>query len=187
MVDRCFIAVDIEELSLRTAFLRVQDDIVATRADVKCVEPENIHITLKFFGELEESKTLKIAEVIQRMAFKPFKLNFKGVGVFPALSRPSVIWAGVTGDVSEMLKVFSDLEKELKALGFEPERRPFSPHITLCRVRSGKNRSLLATAINGMENESFGELEVKTIKLKKSILTRSGPIYNTIAESRVIE
>lgn len=121
------------------------------------------------------------------MAFKPFKLNFKGVGVFPALSRPSVIWAGVTGDVSEMLKVFSDLEKELKALGFEPERRPFSPHITLCRVRSGKNRSLLATAINGMENESFGELEVKTIKLKKSILTRSGPIYNTIAESRVIE
>ncbi len=187
MADRCFISVDIEEPSLRAALLRTQDDIVATGADVKSVEPENIHITLKFLGEIVESKTQDVAEVVQGISFKPFKLKFQGVGVFPALSRPSVVWAGVTGDVSEMLKVFSELEKGLKAIGFEPERKPFHPHVTLCRVRSGKNRAQLATVIMGMENEPFGEIDVRNIRLKKSTLTRNGPIYNTIAESKVIE
>jgi 2'-5' RNA ligase len=187
MTDRCFIAVEVGEPSLKAALIRAQEDIMATGADVKCVEPENIHITLKFLGEIPEERTARVSEVIKGIAFRPFKLKFQGVGVFPALSHPSVVWAGVTGDVSEMLSVFSELEKGLKSIGFEPERRPFHPHVTLCRVRSGKNRAQLATAVRGMEEEPFGELEVRHITLKKSVLTRSGPVYSTIAESRVIE
>jgi RNA 2',3'-cyclic 3'-phosphodiesterase len=185
-MDRCFVAVDIDDHALKAALLRAQKAIVATEADVKAVEEENIHITLKFLGEIPEEKTARVAELVKGIAFKPFTLDFRGVGVFPAPSRPSVVWAGVAGEASEMLAVFTELEKGLKTLGFEPERRPFQPHVTLCRVRSGRNRAQLAEAIHGMEDEEFGPLRVEHIRLKKSILTRNGPIYSTAAKSRVL-
>jgi 2'-5' RNA ligase len=184
MVDRCFVAVDIDDPSLKASFARAQELILATGADVKAVEEENIHITLKFLGEIPETRTTQVAELVKGIAFKPFTLDFHGVGVFPNPSRPSVVWAGVQGDASEMLTVFTELEKGLKALGFEPERRPFQPHVTLCRVRSGMNRAQLAEAVKELENEEFGPLRVEHITLKKSVLTRSGPIYTTIALSK---
>jgi RNA 2',3'-cyclic 3'-phosphodiesterase len=185
-MDRCFVAVDIDDHALKAALLRAQKAIVATEADVKAVEEENIHITLKFLGEIPGEKTARVADLVKGIAFKPFTLDFRGVGVFPAPSRPSVVWAGVAGEASEMLAVFTELERGLKALGFEPERRPFQPHVTLCRVRSGRNRAQLAEAIHGMEDEEFGPLRVEHIRLKKSILTRNGPIYSTAAESRML-
>ncbi len=185
-MDRCFVAVDIDDHALKAALLRAQEVIVATEADVKAVEEENIHITLKFLGEIPEEKTARVAELIKGIEFRPFTLDFRGVGVFPAPSRPSVVWAGVSGEASEMLAVFTELERGLKALGFEPERRPFQPHVTLCRVRSGRNRAQLAEAIRDMEDEEFGILRVEHIRLKKSVLTRSGPIYSTAAESRML-
>ena len=187
MADRCFVAVDIDDASIKAALLRVQSAIEATGADVKCVEEENIHITLKFLGEIPEATTTQVSELVRGIAFKPFSLNFQGVGVFPALSRPSVVWAGVTGDVSEMLAVFTELERGLSTLGFEPERRPFQPHVTLCRVRSGRNRAQLAESVTAMVDEEFGELRVGHICLKRSVLTRGGPIYSTVAESTSIQ
>jgi 2'-5' RNA ligase len=187
MVDRCFVAVDIDDPSLKAAFVRTQGIILATGGDVKAVEEENIHITLKFLGEIPETRTTQVAELVKGIAFKPFTLDFHGVGVFPNPSRPSVVWAGVQGDASEMLMVFTELEKGLKTLGFEPERRPFQPHVTLCRVKSGRNRAQLAEAVKGLEDEEFGVLKVEHITLKRSVLTRSGPIYSTVAASKTIE
>jgi len=186
MADRCFVAVDIDKPALKGALLRAQGAIVATGADVKAVEEENIHITLKFLGEIPEERTARVAELVRGISFKPFTLEFRGVGVFPAPSRPSVVWAGVSGEASEMLAVFTELEWGLKALGFEQERRPFQPHVTLCRVRGGRNRTQLAEAVKAMEDEEFGPLRVEHIRLKKSVLTRSGPIYSTVAESSVL-
>jgi len=185
MANRCFVAVDIDDAAIKAALVRAQSAIEGTGADVKCVEEENIHITLKFLGEISEARTAQVAELIKRMAFEPFSIDFRGIGVFPGLSRPSVVWVGVTGDVPEMLTVFTELERGLTALGFEPERRPFQPHVTLCRVRSGRNRGQLAEAVTAMGEEEFGELRVTHITLKKSILTRGGPIYSTVAESKI--
>jgi 2'-5' RNA ligase len=187
MVDRCFVAVDVDDAPLRTAFSKAQKAIESTGADVKSVEGENIHITLKFLGEIPESKTAQVADLVKGISFKAFTLEFHGVGVFPSLSRPSVVWAGVSGEASDMLAVFTELERGLRGLGFEPERRPFQPHVTLCRVRSGRNRAQLAEAIEMMKNEVFGPLRVEHIRFKKSILTRSGPIYTTLTESRILE
>jgi len=186
MVDRCFVAIDLDEPSLKIALLRAQEAILATGADVKEVEEENIHITLKFLGEIPEERTARVAELVKSISFKPFTLNFKGVGVFPSPSRPSVVWAGVSGEASEILAVFTELEQELVALGFERERRPFQPHVTLCRVRSSRNRAQLAEAIEAMGEEEFGLLKVEHIRLKKSVLTRSGPIYSNVVESRLL-
>ncbi len=186
MADRCFVAVDIDDPSLKAALVRAQGVILATGADVKAVEDENIHITLKFLGEIPEESTARVADLVRGIAFKPFTLDLQGVGVFPTLSRPSVVWVGVSGEASEMLAVFTELEGGLKMLGFEPERRSFQPHVTLCRVKSGRNRAQLAEAVKGMEDEEFGPLRVERIRLKKSVLTRGGPIYSTAAESRVL-
>jgi 2'-5' RNA ligase len=185
-MDRCFVAVEIDEPRLRGALLRAQGAIEATGADLKVVEEENIHITLKFLGEIPEERTARVAEFIRSIAFKPFTLDFRGVGVFPSLSRPSVVWAGVAGEASEMLAVFIELERGLKALGFEAERRPFQPHVTLCRVRGGHNKAELAEAVEAMADEEFGPQRVEHICLKKSLLTRGGPIYSNIAESRAL-
>jgi 2'-5' RNA ligase len=186
-MDRCFVAVDIDAPQLKAALLRAQGALVATGADVKAVEDENIHITLKFLGEIPEGRTARVTQLVKGITFKPFTLDFKGVGVFPSPSRPSVVWAGVAGEASEMLAVFTELECGLKALGFEPERRPFQPHVTLCRVRSGQNRAQLAEVIHAMGDEGFGTQRVEHIRLKKSVLTRKGPIYSTAAESRMLE
>jgi RNA 2',3'-cyclic 3'-phosphodiesterase len=183
-MDRCFVAVDIDAPQLRAALLRAQGAFVATGAEVKAVEEENIHITLKFLGEIPEERTTYVAELVNSISFKPFTLDFRGVGVFPSPSRPSVVWAGVAGEATEMLAVFIELERGLKSLGFEPERRPFQPHVTLCRVRGGRNKAQLAQAVKQMEDEEFGPQRVENIRLKKSVLTRSGPIYTTAAESR---
>lgn len=187
MSDRCFVAVDIDDARLRMAFSRAQRAIESSGADVKCVEDENIHLTLKFLGEIHETKTANVAELVAGISFRAFTLDFCGIGVFPALSRPSVVWAGVSGEASEMLVVFTELERGLNGLGFEPERRPFHPHVTLCRVRSGRNRAQLGEAIEAMRDEVFGPLRVEHIRLKRSVLTRSGPVYTTVAESRVFE
>jgi RNA 2',3'-cyclic 3'-phosphodiesterase len=187
MTNRCFVAVDVEGVELTEALIRAQKLVESTGADVKCVEPENIHITLKFLGEVSDEKIIQVSEVLRRIAFKPFTLRFQGVGVFPNLSRPNVVWVGVTGEVIKILGIYSELEINLKRLGFEPEQKPFQPHATMCRVKSGKNKAKLAEAVTSMKNKIFGELKVEHIKLKKSTLTNSGPIYSTLAESLSLE
>ncbi len=185
MVDRCFIAVDVEDPKVRSALLNAQKNLEATGADVKCVENENIHITLRFLGEIPEEMTARVATVVRTISFPSLVLSFEGVGVFPTSSRPSVVWAGIEGDVPALLNVFSELEKGLSSLGFDRERRPFQPHLTICRVKSGRNRSQLIDMVKSMEGEHFGQLRVDRIRLKKSVLTRAGPVYSTLAESRL--
>lgn len=186
MPDRCFVAIDLDNELLKNALVDAQRTIEASGADVKSVERENIHITLRFLGEIPEVQTVRVADAVRSMEFKPIKLSFEGVGVFPSSARPSVIWAGVTGEVPEVLYILTKLEKMLEDLGFEPERRGFQPHLTLCRVRSSRNISALRDVLKSLKDIRFGELEVRSIRLKKSVLTSRGPIYSNIAESRSI-
>jgi 2'-5' RNA ligase len=186
MPDRCFVAIDIDNEVVKNALFEAQRTIEASGADVKSVERENIHITLRFLGEMPEVQTARVADAVRGIEFKPIKLSFEGIGVFPSSARPSVIWAGVTGDIPEVLAVFSALEEALEEMGFEPERRGFQPHLTLCRVRSMRNTTKLAEVLESLANARFGELEVRSIRLKKSILTSRGPVYSNVAESRSI-
>ena len=184
---RCFVSVDIEDAEILAAFERVQAVLGSTGADLKSVEIGNMHITLRFLGDVPEADVEGVGDVVRGIEFKPFSLDVSGVGVFPSLSRPNVVWAGLEGErLPEMLRLFTELEGGLKRLGFEPERRGFEPHLTLCRVRSGRNRQQLAEAIMGLSDERFGELKVSHLRLKKSVLTGREPIYSTLAESKSI-
>ncbi|ABU82032.1 RNA 2',3'-cyclic phosphodiesterase [Ignicoccus hospitalis] len=179
---RAFIAVDIEgELSEKLA--RLAESLKSTGADVKLVEKENFHITIRFLGNVPE-ESIDVIEKIMRDAVrevKPHKLKLRGVGAFPSPERPRVVWVGVEGD-EELRKIFERIERELRRLGFKPETKGFTAHVTLARVRSGRGREALVKWINDMKDVELGELEVKSIRLKKSTLTPRGPIYETLRE-----
>lgn len=183
MSIRSFISVDCTETAILPRFMEVQGRLKATGAKVKLVEPENIHLTLKFLGEIEDHQVAEISRFIEGISFDPFEFKVECVGVFPNLRRPATIWAGITEGVGELVDIFGLVNEGLAQFGFEKDRRRYSPHLTIARVRGGENRDSLVEELLQMENYQFGSIKVDRIKLKKSVLTRSGPIYSTLAES----
>ncbi len=185
MSIRCFVAVECGGDEVAAKFNEVRRMLKATRADVKLVEPENIHLTLKFLGEIEPSLVEQVSQVVKETSFQPFDARLEGVGVFPNLRRPRVVWAGITDGVPQRMEVWKDVDTKISGLGVEREGGRFSPHITVGRVRSGRNRDRLVEEISALSDYVFGDLQVDRIVLKKSVLTPRGPIYTTLAESAV--
>lgn len=181
---RCFVAVECSNPEVVKGIRHVQGVLESTGADMKSVESENIHLTLKFLGEIEQQSVDDVAEIVRGISFAPFRFKVEEVGVFPNTSRPSTIWAGITEGVSDLIMVFEMLDEKLSKLGFERERRRYQPHLTICRVRSGKNKEQLAEELLRLGDYEFGEVSVDRVSLKKSVLTSSGPIYTTLAESK---
>ena len=180
---RCFISVDMEDRLLLDSMIGVQSRLERTGADLKFVGRENIHITLRFLGEVREGLVGGLQQLISGMGFEPFRVEFAGLGAFPSLRRPRVVWVGISDGVEELTEIFRQLEPELIGMGFRPESRGFSPHVTLARVRSGRNRQRLVDEVTAHADEAYGGFEVQHIRLKKSVLTPRGPIYSTVAES----
>ena len=162
----------------------MQEALASTGANLKPVERENIHLTLKFLGEIPQHKVDEVADVVKEISFEPFDFKVKEVGVFPNHRRPATIWAGISEGVLEVTKVFEDLDIKLSKHGFERERRKFHPHLTIGRVRSGKNKDQLVEELMRLETKEFGVIIADRVVLKKSVLTPSGPVYTTLAESR---
>jgi 2'-5' RNA ligase len=181
---RCFVAIECNNLDVKNEITIVQRALESSGAKLKSVESENLHITLKFLGEIMQHKLDEAIEIVNNISFTPFKAKIEEVGVFPNLRRPATIWAGVTEGVSEVTIIFDELDQKLSKIGFERERRRFRPHLTICRIRSGTNRTQLIDELLRVKDQVFGEIEVDKVVLKKSVLTPSGPIYTTLAKSR---
>ncbi|MFH0896585.1 MAG: RNA 2',3'-cyclic phosphodiesterase, partial [Candidatus Bathyarchaeota archaeon] len=164
-----------------------QKAISETGADLKLVEAENIHITMRFLGEIPTSLVNRAGEELKAVQFNPFEVSLQGTGVFPEMRRINVIWVGIEKGVLELVDIHSQIESRLKKLGIRPDDRGFNPHITVARVRSARNRDKLAEALLNIKNKHFGTSPVDSIKLKKSILTPKGSIYTTITEIRAAE
>ncbi len=174
---RAFIAVDLENEEVRSRLERVQKVMESTGAVMKLVEPRNFHVTLKFLGEINEDLVPKIESLLREaIDLRPFTVTFKGLGAFPNKYRPRVVFVNVRSD--EMSKLMELVDKTVHKLGFELERRGYVPHLTIARVKA--RGYLLTDLIEKYEEEEFGSMLVKEIRLKKSKLTPQGPIYSTI-------
>lgn len=180
---RCFVAVEVDEPGILDALGRMQSGLVGSGADLKPVERENIHLTMKFLGDVDEWILGEVERVVASLRFEPFRMTLAETGAFPNLRRPRVIWAGVTEGVDELAAIFWELEKGFVGLGFKREGRRFSPHVTIARVRSGRNREALVDEVLRHGDTGYGSFEVKSVKLKRSVLTPRGPVYSTLAES----
>ncbi len=183
---RSFLAIEIPGIILKK-IEEVQDDLKSSRADVRWVSPEKIHLTLKFFGNIDESRIDPIVNSIERptQITSPFSLRVRGVGAFPHLKNPRVIWTGLV-DGKEVLTSFqTQLEKELEKIGFEPEERAFHPHLTLGRMKSSKGREELIGRMERHKEEEFGDFQVERVVLFKSDLKPTGPIYTPLREIKL--
>ncbi len=140
---RCFVAVEVDDPRVLGALGRFQAGLVGSGGDLKPVELENIHLTLKFLGDVDEGLLDEVKRVVAGLNFEPFRMALAETGAFPNRRRPRVIWAGVSGGVEELAAIFRELEAGFVGRGVKREGRRFSPHITIGRVRSGRNRDLL--------------------------------------------
>ena len=179
---RSFLAFDIDNNMVLNRLATIQNQLVQTGADLKLVEPQNIHITVRFLGNITPAMVETISTEMRKIQFTPFTVQIKGLGAFPNPNYSRVIWAGITLGADQLKNVFNQLEPQLRGLGFKPDSKGFSPHLTIARVRSGRNKLQLANFITENANYEFGAVNAKCLRLKKSDLTTRGPVYSTLKE-----
>ena len=182
-IFRGFIALEIHATPQILAF---EKEIEKTGADVKLVEPENIHITLKFLGDTQENIIDDIERIMKESVqdIKPFSITLRGTGVFPNNNYVKIVWIGIT-DNGSIATIAQRIEEKLTPLGFKREHRGFSPHLTIGRVKTARNKDPLLKTVGNHTSEEFAVQEVHSITLKKSELTPKGPIYTTLREVRL--
>ncbi|MBS7623293.1 RNA 2',3'-cyclic phosphodiesterase [Candidatus Bathyarchaeota archaeon] len=179
---RSFVAVDVEDHGLRQRFAEFQKGLLEAGADLKLVAPENMHLTLRFLGEIEEGEIHRVIDVMSTLSIQPFAIRFIGAGAFPSLNRINAVWVGIRDGSEELTEIVDELEPRLRTIGIPPDRKGFSPHLTIARVKTGRNKDRIAELIRRLSDRDFGSLRVESIRLKKSVLTPSGPRYYTIFE-----
>ncbi len=178
---RLFIAIPIPEIFLDD-IQNVQSKLKEGGADIKWVERENLHFTLRFLGETGETRLLELQDGMRASSssFFPFSAELGEIGAFPSLSSPRVIWLGLDKGQEEMRDLAMNLEEELVTRGFPPEDKSFHAHLTLGRARSPKGlggiKDLLRQRLS-LRGRSF---TISEILLYSSTLTPRGPIYRSI-------
>ncbi len=180
---RTFIAIKLTP-EIISNISRVQEELKRTSAQVKWVKPENIHLTLKFLGYItkEELEKVKLATREALKLLAPFEVRVYGLSAFPKIEYPRVIWVGIDRGEEELRKIASNLEERLMIIGFAKEKRTFSPHLTLGRVKSLKGRERLTEILTGNRVTNLGNMGVTKIALIKSELKPQGPVYTSLEE-----
>jgi RNA 2',3'-cyclic 3'-phosphodiesterase len=178
---RCFLAIDLPE-ELRPGLAQVQEELQRSHADVRWVAPGNIHLTLKFFGNVPDDEIDTLAQAAREAAAEtsPLQLQATGAGAFPSPTAPRVVWLGLGGDIVHLTQLFYRLEKAFAALGYPPEGRAFNPHLTLGRVKSPANRERLAKLLAKLPPVDWPPFEVKELILFQSVLSPKGSTYTPL-------
>jgi 2'-5' RNA ligase len=179
---RCFVAATLPGEAKRW-LAGARQELARFCEDVKWVEAENYHLTLKFLGEIEERQLSGIRRALSECGrAAPLRLGFQGVGVFPGLRRARVVWAGVTGEVAGLREIAACLDRALGKLGFPPEDREFRPHLTLGRFRNPADLTPCQEQLQSIGSVPCGPFAIPALHLMQSTLTRRGPVYTPIGD-----
>lgn len=182
---RSFIAIELPE-SLHKELADLQKILKKSNADVKWVNPENIHITLKFLGNCAPEQIKDIQKLLDDFTkgLIPFPIKVKAIGAFPKLDFPRVIWVGIDEPTGKLKEIAQNLDNAVSKLGFEKENREFTAHLTLGRVRSPKNKDKLKELIVKTPFASSIDIKADKIVLFKSTLTPAGSTYTKLYEAK---
>jgi 2'-5' RNA ligase len=194
---RCFIAIDIDE-EIRKALgdlqKKLRGSIDVKKGDINWVNPDNIHLTLKFLGEIKDEKVAEICNIVKVAAgrHKSFELDIESVGHFPPMRSlrgggrsPKVLWVGTGKGQENLLKLQEDIEKSLASAGWPEETREFSGHLTLCRIRNPKAGMKLAQASEDYKDFKVGTLSTDSVCVYQSELTPRGPVYTRLGNYKL--
>jgi 2'-5' RNA ligase len=184
---RTFIAVELPE-NIKKKIEELQAPLKRTNAFVSWVKPENIHITLKFLGEVPEEKINEVFSATEAALkeTKKFKMNLKGTGAFPDFRRPRVIWIGTGKGGEELSNMSTKIEEEMEKIGFPKENRKFSPHFTIGRVKSPKGIEKLMELVKSTDFETE-DIEVNEVTVMKSQLHPAGAIYTPLKKIPLLD
>ncbi|MCC6003162.1 MAG: RNA 2',3'-cyclic phosphodiesterase [Thermofilum sp.] len=176
---RSFVAVKIEAPDVLAQITRLQTDLQKTGLSAKFVESENLHLTLKFLGEVPAPK-LEIAKIkLSEVKSTSFKITLRGVGAFPNISRPRVLWIGVSNGAEALISLANQVREKLSSLKFPGTGEEFQPHLTIARLKGPLNKES-RNIIDACRDTVFGDQEIRYFSLYRSILTPKGPIYKEL-------
>ena len=184
---RTFIAVEIDR-SIRARAGELIALLRGTVADVNWVEPQNLHLTLKFLGDVHQQDILAVCRAVQQGAAElaPFDLELRGAGAFPNAARPRTVWLGGKTGVQEMIVLHDRIETPLAKLGYREEHRQFQTHLTIGRVRGGgPGIAELGTLLQQQADFLAGRMTVGKVTVFSSTLTSAGPIYEALGTARL--
>lgn len=178
MPFRAFISVDLPTMP---SVVGLAEDLRRASDSLKVVHAEQLHLTLKFLGDTEEGLVPEIMKVLRTAArgVAPFTIRVRGTGAFPSLSRMNVLWVGIEG-AEPLVGIATAVDEALVRLGYERERRPWTAHVTLARVKGGGGLDRVREILAAHRDEVFAEARVDDIRLKKSVLTPQGAVYSTV-------
>jgi len=171
---RTFVAIEVSNKDVLNSIHKIQTEL---NIKAKPVELNNMHFTVQFLGEVSEEMVRKISDALNSIEFSTFSISFMGVGVFPKPSFPRVIWIGTNDGVNELEKLAEMIRLKLSQLGFNPDKK-FKPHVTIFRVKNKIEG--ISDKLEKFSSYYFGKQTVSEIKLKKSELTSTGPIYTDL-------
>ena len=181
---RVFIAIDIDE-QIRKALGNLQDELRSKvdikKSDVKWVNPDNMHLTLKFLGEIKDQEAVDICSITKEVASRheSFELDVETVGHFGGRSA-RVLWVGTGQNRDNLLQLQGDLGEQLASAGWPKETRKFSGHLTLCRVRNSKAGVKLAQVTEEYKDFKLGTIWADSVSVYQSQLTPKGPVYTVL-------
>ena len=171
---RTFVAIEVSNKDVLNSIYKIQTEL---NIKAKPVELHNMHFTVQFLGEVSEETIEKISDALNSIEFSSFSISFMSIGVFPKPNFPRVIWIGTDDGVNELEKLAEMIRSKLSHLGFSPDKK-FKPHVTIFRVKNKIED--LSSKLEKFSSCSFGKQLVSEIKLKKSELTSTGPIYTDL-------
>jgi 2'-5' RNA ligase len=176
---RSFIAVDLGA-EVRAALGRLTRSFDGAGADVRWVRPEGMHATLKFLGGVEAPRLERVRDAVAGAAagHPVMHMHVRGLGAFPSLRRPRVLWAGL--DCPGLADLAGAIDGAVAAAGFEAEERPFNAHVTLARVRSLRGWEKLSSEVQEHAEDDFGRVDVAAIVVYRSTLQRDGAVYTPL-------
>jgi 2'-5' RNA ligase len=178
-VIRCFVALELP-LEIQSELSQAAAKLKAAQADVKWVEPENVHLTVKFLGEIPHNKVLQIGMALSALGQRrAIASRLAGLGAFPVLNKPRVVWAGLDEGLEELGEIQKVVEDRMAELGFQREERGFLPHLTLGRVRSNRNAAELSRLITDTRPRPL-EFAFRSLTLMKSTLAPGGSVYQPL-------
>lgn len=180
MAMRAFISIDLDPRII-DAIKPFQAGIEATKAQMTPVKPAQMHISLKFLGEIGDEQAAKVSAMLDGLGGGPFDVPISGTGAFPSRNFVRVVWVGAQCDRLDALA--DRLLDELEKLGFA--REEFTGHVTVARIKNVTDRKKLSEVLDEWATKEFGVQKATAIRLKKSTLTPQGPIYETVHEAKL--
>ncbi len=182
---RLFVAIELDP-PIRAALAEVQDQLRGACEGVRWIPAEQLHVTMKFLGEVSDKNVAGVADALRRAARSgpTFSMEVAGSGCFPPRGPARIVWVGMREQTGAMRRCVDAVEQALEPLGFPRERRPFSGHITVGRIREDRSSGRIRGAAEACTFESVTQA-VDSITLMSSVLSPKGPIYSAVVTARL--